>query len=121
MLLVFIALILLVSLGVTALYASTFGTKNMGSQIVRFVLTVGLCYWLYSGSKAAKWITVALMMTAGVFSLGALLTIAATAITSPIFIGMAAIYLSFSAVLILSSSVNAFLGFQRGEPPGAGQ
>lgn len=114
-LMVFIVLILIVSLGVIALSVAALGTKKLPVQIIRFALTAALCGWLYCGNKVAKWVTVALLSLAGVFALLSLSNFWGDNLVVPIFIGMAVIYLSFSVVLVVSSSVNAFLDYQRGE------
>jgi peptidoglycan/LPS O-acetylase OafA/YrhL len=109
--LVFIILILLVSVGVIGLYVSAFGTTRLPAQIVRFLLTAALCFWLYQGSMAAKWIMVILL------GLGGLLALANVSSDNPVAFafgaGLATVYLSFAVVMVASSSVNAFLAHQR--------
>lgn len=110
-LLVCLFLVLLVSIGVTALYVSIRGDERLPSQIVRFALTMLLCFYLYRGHVAAKWIAVILFCLAG--------GMATTQIWSDsplvVFFGgvMALFYLSVAWLLLWSRRVNAFLDYQR--------
>jgi hypothetical protein len=108
----FIALILLISLGVITMYVSARGTERLPAQIVRFVLTAALSFGVYQGSVTAKWILVVLMMLGGAMGLGAAFGGNPAALVFGV--GLAAVYLSFAIVLIASPSVNAFLSYQRG-------
>lgn len=95
-------------------YNLVIGPDRLPAQVVRFALTLLLCYGIYRGSPLAKWLAVCLFGIAGVlfFSLllspghiGTLnwLTAAANCMT----------YLLFAWSLIRSTAVAAFLEFQR--------
>ena len=45
------------------------GTELTPQQVVRFVLTVGLCVFLYRGANWARWVTVVLFGLAGLAGL----------------------------------------------------
>lgn len=105
------ALILLTSASIIFLYVSQRGQERLPAQVVRFLLTVGLCWWLYQGSILAKWIMVVLMSAGGVLALMALFanSILVVAFSG----GMAVLYLTFVVVLLTSPNVAAFLAYQR--------
>lgn len=111
----YIALTLLVSVGVVAMYVAHRGSDRLPAQVTRVALTGGLCYALYRGSRAAKWVSVALFAVGGAMALPGVTSDdpAAAALMG----GMAALYSSFAAVLIGSRSVNDFLARQRGVDP----
>ncbi len=102
---------LLISAITIVAYVSVMGTGRLPAQIIRFLLTVGLMWWLYRGSAVAKWIVIVLFGLAGLFGLLAFLSghRLAAAIGSKI----GALYLGLITPLIKSSSVDAFLRYQR--------
>jgi hypothetical protein len=112
--LVHIALVVGISIGLIAWSLAVRAPERLPAQIVRFALTVALCFWLYWGSARAKSIAFVLC---GLTGLGSVLALVGTIRTGAgpvqfsIFGAMAAVYLSFAFVLIASPSVEAFFDY----------
>lgn len=114
-----IGLILLVTFGAIGYHLSTEGSDRMANFATRFVLTTALCFWLYRGSVIAKWIVIVVFGITGL--LGLVNVLSGSLVALALGGGLAAVYLSSAVILLRSSSVNAFLQFQRrarvpGEP-----
>lgn len=110
-LLTYITLVLLISLNILLLYLDSRGTEGLPARLVRLQLTVILCYFLYRGSKFAKWIAVVLFTLGGAMAAPFIID---NSLEVSIISGiLAAIYLSFAWVLIWSERVNEFLDQQR--------
>lgn len=109
----YIAAILAMDLGVTAVYLVVIGSQKLPTQVARFVITAALCFWLYRGSTIAKWIIIVLLGSAGMLGLFLALT-TASAIAMLLGLSLAAVCLSFAGALLASRSVQAFLAHQRG-------
>lgn len=98
---------------------------EMGSNIffglVRFALIGSFLYFLYAGNKVAKWLIVIITLFSGITgflsSLLALLLAFNRALIAINIMNMTLdiIYITIGVVLIVSSPVNNFLRFQRGE------
>jgi len=87
-------------------YWIVIGFGDIARQIIRFSLTVLLCYFLYKGHKWAKVITIILSILAFfiiVFSGG----------FSVLLIIMGALYAYFAIALIVSKSVKSFMEHQK--------
>lgn len=117
-LLVYLVLVLLASVGVIAFYVSSRGTDRLPAQLIRFVLTVVLCIFLFRGSRIAKSISVVLFAIGGSLALNGVFQ--GSPLTVALSVGLAALYLSFAWMLLWSGSVNAFLEHQQGEVPMTG-
>jgi hypothetical protein len=109
----FLSGMILLSACVIGFYIAVKGTGKLPTQIVRFVLTIGLCCWVYSGSVFAKRITIVLAVLAGFSAtvIGAML--------SPFWLAlgigvMGNFYTSLFHLLWRNADVNAFLAYQRG-------
>ena len=108
----YMTMLLLCSLGTTVVYILIVGPERVLAQTVRLGLTAGLLVWVYLGGAVAKWITVGLLGIGGLMGLGVLLT--GWSIVAVLALILTALYWSFAYVLIASESVNAFLGYQQG-------
>jgi hypothetical protein len=111
--LVIIAGSLLLSAIIIGAYCIVLGTSRLPIQLVRFALTIGLMWWLYRGSPAAKWITVVCFGLAGAVGIVSLLFDARPA---AVVIKLGALYLFFAWTLVTSANANAFLNYQRSRP-----
>jgi peptidoglycan/LPS O-acetylase OafA/YrhL len=112
-LLVYIALVLLTSAGLVALYVFSKGKEQAPARVARLALTALLCFYLFKGSKVAKFLSVVLFTLGGALALPLVLQGTLPAVAGGG--GLAALYLSFASVLLWSESVNAFMSHQRGE------
>jgi hypothetical protein len=109
--LVYLGLVLALSVATITLYVARKGPAALPPRVLRFGLTVGLCVWLYSGSNAAKWISVVLFGAGGAAAFAMPLQWSLPALA---YVGfMASLYLSFAWMLVFSPEVNAFLAQQR--------
>lgn len=105
-----------VSLGVFVTYLQVVGTDRLPQQIVRFILTVLLFWWVYRGSNVARWICIVLfwaggalmaMLVPSMFRLDALRGV------STLFDAL--VMLLLARTLIWSPEVKLFLAAQRGD------
>ncbi|REJ94820.1 MAG: hypothetical protein DWQ34_07680 [Planctomycetota bacterium] len=117
-LLKYMALWFTVSLGVFVSYLQFVGTDRLPQQIVRFILTVLLFWWLYNGSNVARWLcivlfwvggTVMAMLAPGMFRVDTLRGVSTFC--------DALVMLFFVRTLIWSLEVKLFLAVQRGDRP----
>jgi len=79
-------------------------------HFVRIVVTVGVCAWLYRGSKVARWIVIVVFGSAGLLGLINFLSGGFAAFVMGI---SSAAYLSLAAVCLTSLNAKAFLQVQR--------
>jgi hypothetical protein len=96
-------------------YVVVKGPDRLPSQVVRFVLTVGLMLWLYRGSAVAKWIVIVLFGMAGLF--GLLAFVAGNRLAATVGAKIGALYLALITPLLTSPAVDAFLRSQRAGGP----
>lgn len=84
---------------------------------LRFALIGSILYFLYAGNKVAKWLMVIITLISGVIGfLASLLAFSRSFTAINIFnMALVIIYIAIGVVLIVSSPVNNFLKFQRGE------
>lgn len=98
-------------------YNLILGTHKLPQQIVRFGLTIWLCYAIYRGSQPARWIGIALFAIGGVVFALLLLKMKNLDILDGMTVGLnAATYLVFAGSLFGSGKVIAFLNHQRSQP-----
>ncbi|MCY1054071.1 hypothetical protein [Nannocystis sp. SCPEA4] len=103
------------------LFVSVRGGERLPQQIVRTLVTAGLCYALYRGARWARWTTAVLYAPAGALGLFLLATDHGTVNSMTLFqFAMATSFLSCAVVLVLSRDVAAYF---RGDavvpsPPG---
>jgi len=109
--LVIIAGALILSAVIIGAYVVILGPQRLPVQAVRFLLTVGLMWWLYRGSPIAKWLTVVCFGLGGLAGLTSLLVDHRLAATVGVKLGT--LYLSFAWSLVTSADANAFLQYQR--------
>lgn len=67
-------LMVLASVFVIASYWVTRGADRLPAQVVRFFLTLALAYQVWMGERWARWLTVALLSVACVWSLSSVFT-----------------------------------------------
>jgi len=109
--LVMIAGALIVSAVIIGAYVAILGPRRLPVQAVRFLLTIGLMWWLSDGSPVSKWLAVICFGLGGLAGLTSLLFDHRLAATVGVKIGT--LYLSFAWTLITSADANAFLQYQR--------
>lgn len=85
--------------------------------LVRFALIGSILYFLYKGNKVAKWLIVIMTLMGGITGFLALLLAFNRALIGIYIVNMAMVitYIAIGVALIVSSPVNNFLRFQRGE------
>ena len=110
-LLVYITLVLLVSVGVIGFYVTVRGTDRLQTQIIRLALSGAMCRFLWVGSVTAKWISIILFAVAGSIAIPDVLR--SEPLAMAVLGGMSFLYLSFARLLIWSRPVNSFLDYQR--------
>lgn len=106
-------LMLFISVYVIVTYVTLKGTDRLPTQVIRFLLTAALCFWLYRGNRLVKWTMVVCL---GLGGSGALIHL----IQNPwsvfsVIASLAVVYLLFAGLLVFSPKVNAFLAYQRGD------
>jgi hypothetical protein len=94
---------------------------EMGSRtffgLVRFAIIGSILYFLYTGNKVAKWLMVIITLYSGITGfLASLLAFNRAPLAINITnMALQIIYIAIGIVLIVSSPVNNFLRYQRGE------
>ncbi len=87
------------------------GPHRLPQQVVRFILTVLLAFFLYRGANWARWLLVILYGLGGVGSLG--LALFADTGMGLLLVVMGVCYVFSAGALVSSSAVAAFLAQQR--------
>jgi len=87
---------------------------NRGSErlwdIVRFLLTVGLCVFLYRGVNWARWVASILFALGGLRSLIGGGTILARSMAGLLLLGMGLVYVASAVILLFVPTVKAYFG-----------
>jgi hypothetical protein len=96
------------------------GTGRLPQQLVRFGLTLALCYFLIRGQSWARWVSAALFLIAGLGSLVGSVGMLGQSLGAFVFLALALAYLYCAGVLLASSVVRAFFGASRGALPTPG-
>ncbi len=109
-----ISVLILLSLYTIGQYVLALGTQKLTIQTIRFVITCILCYFLYFGNSAAKWITVVLTTVNGF--LGLLFAVVFVGLGVNFFVVLSVAYLMVAGTLMFSPAVNRFLEHQCGDP-----
>jgi len=112
-LLIYFALVVGLSVLVTTLYVSSRGMEHLPVRAVRIVLTVALCAWLYSGSRAARILSIVLYGIAGYSTAVALFQVGDNFWVGTFLEIATACYISFAVVLMVSPSIEDFMKYQR--------
>jgi hypothetical protein len=110
----FLSGMVLMSLAVIAFYISVKGAGKLHTQSVRFALTIGLCYWVWSGSLWAKRILLFLSLLTAVSTI-VLRIVLDNALAVALLAAMGNFYFSVGLMLLKNTQVNEFLAYQRGE------
>lgn len=108
---IFIGLILLEEIGVTLL-TFRMGATNLTVRGVRMSVTLFLCSALYCGSTLAKRISIVLYSIGSVFGL-VQIVIRRDLVTTVLMLGIISLFVAFIVVLQKSSSVDAYVAYQR--------
>ncbi len=78
---------------------------KLPQQVVRFALTIGLMYWLWRGSPAARWVTIVLLGSGGVLASLVVMSDRAPMVFRMVHAMMVATYVPFAAELALPTAV----------------
>ena len=110
----FLSGMVLMSLAVIVFYVRIKGADKLPTQSIRFALTIGLCYWVWSGSLWGKRILLilSLLTAASTFVLRIVLD---NPLAVPFLAAMGNFYFSVGLMLMKNTQVNEFLAYQRGE------
>jgi len=84
------------------------GAGRLPQQLVRFGLTLTLCFFLVRGRRWARWVAVALFLIAGIGSVVVSLGLLGRSMGAWALLGVGLAYLYCSGVLLGSTSVRAF-------------
>ncbi len=113
--------VMVATLTLSVLVIGTFnivqGSERLPQQIVRFLLTVGLCVFLYRGANWARWVASVLFVLGGVGSLLGGIAVLSTSMTGLLLIGVGLVYVASAVVLLAVPAVRAY--FQVGHADGA--
>ena len=102
---------------VAVVYYFERGSDRLPSQVVRFLLTVVLCVFLYRGANWARWVAGVLCGLSGVGSMfGGAMLLAGGKQGLPL-LGLGVVYVTCFGALLLVPSVSAY--FRRDRPPPA--
>jgi hypothetical protein len=93
------------------------GSGRLPDQMVRFGLTLVLCFFLIRGHRWARWVSVALFAIAGVGSVVGALALPGKSVGAIALFVMGAAYLYCSGVLLASGSVRAFFSTPQPSEP----
>jgi len=109
-----VLLVIVISLTFSVLVIVTFnillGPENLPQQIVRFLLTVGLCAFLYKGANWARWVASILFGLAGLQGLIGGLVALSTSTAGLLLIVMGLVYVASAIVLLFIPAVRAYFG-----------
>ena len=84
------------------------GPERLPQQIVRLLLTVGLCVFLYRGANWARWVAGILFVLAGLGSLLGGVAVLSTSMAGLLLIVMGFVYLASAVVLLFVPAVRAY-------------
>jgi hypothetical protein len=97
-------------------YNLILGPRKLPEQLIRFALTIWLCYSIYQGSQAARWIAIVLFAIGGVGLIVLVVRLKEMDMFDAISAGVqGATYLVFAGSLLGSAKVIAFMNSQRGQ------
>lgn len=110
-----IAISIVLSMLAIAFYILTVGGDKIPQQVFRRGLTMLLCFFLYQGQGWARWVMTGLFALGSVYGLVTAFTLFALGIAfgAIVMLVMSILYLGCGLTLLLSSSVAAFLAYQR--------
>jgi hypothetical protein len=86
------------------------GPERLPQQIVRLLLTIGLCVFLYRGANWARWVAGLLFALGGLGSLLGGLAALSTGMAGLLLIVMGLVYVGSAVVLFFAPTVRAYFG-----------
>jgi hypothetical protein len=86
------------------------GPQRLPQQIVRFLLSIGLCVYLYRGANWARWVAGILYALAGLGSLVAGLAALTASMAGLLLLVMGLVYVASAVVLLFVPTVRAYFG-----------
>ena len=86
------------------------GTERLPQQVVRLLLTVGLCVLLYRGANWARWAAGILFAVAGLASLLGGFRVLLNGVAGLPLIAMGVVYVSSAAILLFVPAVRSHFG-----------
>ncbi len=98
-------LVITISAVTITAYVVYIGPGKLPQQVVRFALTIGLMYWLWRGSTAARWVTIVLLGSGGVLASLIMMSDRAPMVFRVVHALMTATYVPFAAELVLPTAV----------------
>lgn len=111
--------VVVIALAISVVTIVTFnvilGSGRLPQQLVRFALTLALCFFLVRGRPWARWVSVALFLIAGIGSVVGSLDLFGKSLGAWALLAMGIAYLYCSGVLLGPASVRAF--FSRARAP----
>ena len=115
--LVVLVIVACLTLSVLVIFAYNIivGSDTLPQQIVRLILTAGLCIFLYRGANWARWVASVLFALGGLFSLFAWLIIPSIRLTGLLQLVMGLVYGAIAIVLLFVPTVRAHFGVRKTE------
>jgi uncharacterized membrane protein len=111
-----ICIMLVVSvIGIVGAWSVANDPTRFPKSIVRSIITVVLCWWMYSGNRLARWIMIVLLCLGGASAFA--LSLRDELFAQIMGFALAVFYMAFAWLLLWSDTVNQFLAYQRGERP----
>ena len=104
-----------IALSVVAIvvYLITMGPKNLAQQIVRLILTVVLCVFLYRGASWARWVTIILFLLGGILLIPSAIAALHIGAGAYMLFAMGAVYFASAAILLFAPAVRTY--FSKGK------
>jgi len=116
---VVVAIVILALLTVT-FHVIAIGPTKLPQQLVRLLFTLAMCHYLYRGRAWAKWFTIVVLL---IGSVSGVVTGVPALGKSPLVLYLlfiSSVYGLSAIALLFSSSISAFLQYQRLRGQGAG-
>lgn len=101
---------LTMSLLVIVLFNLGRGPERLPQQIIRFLLTAGLCVFLYRGANWARWVGGVLFALGALGSLLGGLALLSTSIAGVLLLVMCLVYSASAVILLFVPTVRAYFG-----------
>ena len=89
-------------------FTSFRGTERLPQQIVRFLLTIALCYFLYRGANWARWVTVVLCGLGGPAAVLSGVALLPLGFPGVLLIAMGLTYIVCAGILLFAPSVRVY-------------
>ena len=107
-----IATTLSMSVIVILLYNIQLGPQALPQQMVRFLLTVGLCIFLYQGANWARWVAGVLFSLGGLGGLLGGLAAISTGLAGLLLAIMGLVYAVCAIILFFAPTVRKYFGIE---------